>query len=140
MPSVHAKYLDQKDKDISSLPSSERIWHPPKISKRKAAVLRKRAKREGTYGSWNPENGQGWDPAWDVELEMAKPHGSGRFTVLRPPKKTSRQRTREERARRIEEKLVGMDERIEELHAERIRNKPKPSFEEEYKKMMLKKK
>lgn len=140
MPSLHAKYVDKKDTDPLTLPTSERSWHSPKISKRKAAILRKRAKREGTYGSWDPENGQGWDPAWDVELEMAKPHGSGRFTALRPPKKTERQRTREERARRIEEKLVGMDERIEELHAERIRNKPEPSFEKTFKDMMSAKK
>jgi hypothetical protein len=136
LPSVHAKYIDNKGADLSNLPTSERVWHPPKLSGRKIAVLRKRAKREGTYGSFDAETGKGWDPAWDIELAVAKPRGAGRLMALRPSKKTERQRTREERARRIEEKLVGMDERIEELHAERIRSKPVQTFESKYKEMM----
>ena len=44
-------------------------------------------------------------------------------------KKSEHQQTREQRAKRIEDKLVGMEERIEELQAERHRNKPVLSAE-----------
>jgi hypothetical protein len=136
LPSVHAKHLDNKGANLSNLPTSERVWHPPKLSGRKINVLRKRAQRDGTYGSFDAATGIGWDPAWDIELAVARPRGAGRLMALRPSKKSERQRTREQRAKRIEEKLVGMDERIEELHAERIRNKPVRTVEYTYKEMM----
>ena len=138
LPSAHAKYRfdpvnpPPPNVDPLQLPISDRVWHPPRISKRKAAVLRKQAQREGTFGSFDPVTGQGWDPAWDLEVAMANPKGLGRYMRLRVPKKAKRHRTREERAQKIEEKLVGMDERMEELHAARHRSKPPPSFELTY--------
>jgi hypothetical protein len=126
--------------DVSMLPSSERVWRRPLLSKRKAAVLRKEAKRTGTYGSFDPDKGTGWDPVWDVELAMANPRCLGRYTALRVPKKSVQRRSREERAQNIEAKLEGMDERMEELQAERHKNKPPDTFENTYKNLMKVKK
>jgi hypothetical protein len=131
---------DQSVVDVSMLPSSERVWRRPLLSKRKAAVLRKEAKRTGTYGSFDPQTGTGWDPIWDVELAMANPRCLGRYTALRVPKKSAQRRSREERAQNIESKLEGMDERMEELQAERHKNKPPVTFENTYKNLMKVKK
>lgn len=147
LPSAIAKYPSSNNTnknspvvDVSLLPSQERIWRPPLLSKRKAAVLRKEAKRLGTYGSFDAEKGLGWDPSWDVELAMANPRCLGRYTVLRVPKKSAQRRSREERARNIEAKMVGMDERMEELQAARQKNKPQITFEYTYKELMKVKK
>lgn len=140
LPSAQAKFQDNPDIDISSLPSSERSWYPPALSKRQAAMLRKQAIRDGTYGSFDAEKGTGWDSAWDVELAMANPRGLGRYNALRIPKKSAQRRSREERALKIESKMEGMDERMEELQAEKHRNKPPKSFESTYKELMRVKK
>jgi hypothetical protein len=140
LPSSQAKFQDNPDIDISSLPSSERSWYPPALSKRKAAMLRKEAIRDGTYGSFDVEKGTGWDSAWDVELAKANPRGLGRYNALRIPKKSAQRRSREERAKNIEAKMEGMDERMEELQAEKHRNKPTQSFENRYKELMTVKK
>ena len=114
-------------------------WRPPLISNRVANVLRKQAVREGTYGSFNTETLKGWDSAWDVELAKAKARGQGRHR-LKVPKKAKRHRTREERAAKIEKKMEGMDERIEEYYVEKHSKKPPRSFENYYKKLMRVKK
>lgn len=127
--------------NLASLPGSERLWKPPAISKRKAAVLRKQAIRNGTYGKFDSEKGGvGWDPMWDVELAKASLGGLGRYTALRVPKKSSRKRTREMRAQKIETAMVGMDERMEEVQAAKHRNKPPVTFESTYKELMKVKK
>ena len=127
--------------NLASLPGSERLWNPPALSKRKAAVLRKEAIRNGTYGKFDSEKGGiGWDPMWDVELAKASLGGLGRYPALRVPKKTSRTRTREIRAQKIETAMVGMDERMEEVQAAKHRNKPPVTFESTYKELMKVKK
>lgn len=108
------------------------VWRGAPISGRIAAVLRKTAVKEGTFGSFDAERLRGWDPAWDVDLAVAKVRGRGRHR-LRPPKTTKATRTREERARKIEKNMEGMAKRIEEFHAEKAANKPPRTFENTFK-------
>mmetsp|Transcript_5312 Transcript_5312/g.6952 ORF Transcript_5312/g.6952 Transcript_5312/m.6952 type:complete len:163 (+) Transcript_5312:208-696(+) len=110
-------------------------WRTPPVSKRMAAVIRKEAIREGTYGSFNYENLTGWERSWDIELELAKTKGQGRMRIT-PPRWTKRARTREERAQKIEKSLEGMDERIDKHLESRILNKPEETFERLYKKVL----
>jgi hypothetical protein len=129
---IHRDQLNQQ----SVTAQHRTTWRAPAISKRKAAALRKQAIREGTYGSFDGETGVGWDPEWDVRLAVAKTGGQlGRFPYQRVPKKTGRQRTREERARQLEAKMQGMDERMEALHAEKHAKKPPKTFENLFKKL-----
>ena len=111
------------------------VWRGPAISNRIANVLRKTAVKEGTYGSFDAQNLRGWDAQWDIQLAMSKPGGNGR-TRLRVPKKSSRQRNREDRAQKIERNMEGMGERIEEFHAENQAKKPEKTFENTYKALM----
>ena len=110
------------------------IWHGPAISNRVAAVLRKTSIKEGTYGSFDAQKLRGWDPQWDIDLEIAKPGGRGRIR-LAVPKKAKRERTRELRARKIETNLEGMDEQIEKFYVEKQSKKPAKTFENYYKKL-----
>jgi hypothetical protein len=115
-------------------------WFRADIPKRVANSLRKESIREGTYGSFDTQTLKGWDPAWDVELAINKSKktngGDGRIRI-RKPKGKKRERTREDRALKIEKALVGMEERIEEVHKARIDSKPNTtSFEYKYKKAM----
>ena len=105
----------------------ENLWQKPKVSKRVAAGLRKQALVEGSYGSFDPETGKGWDSKWD-ELRQTG------TMQLRPPKLTKRQRTREARASKIETLLEGMDEKIDN-HYKKMREKKTKvrSFENWYK-------
>lgn len=116
-----------------------RLWRKPDISKRKAAILRKQAIIDKTYGDFDATTGSGWDSKWDIELESTKKHGMGRIRVS-TPKLTKRFRTREERATKIEMKMEGMAERIEEIYVARQNAKPQKSFELTYKEMMKVKK
>lgn len=124
LPSVHPKYKDG-EQDIDKLSVKERVWHPPLISKRKINVLRNIAKVEGTYGTFDPETLRGWDAQWDLELAVQRPRGTGRYMQLRKPRLTSRERSREERAQKIEAALEGMDERMEALQEARVLAKKK---------------
>jgi len=81
-------------------------WRKPRVSKRVAAVLRKQAIKEGTFGTFDPETGKGWDPKWDSLRQTGT-------MQLRPPKLTTRQRTREKRAAKIENLMEDMDEKID---------------------------
>jgi hypothetical protein len=63
-------------------------------------------------------------------------YGGIQLTLLRPPKDTKRQRTREARALKIEKLVEGMDQRIEEFRLEKEAKKPPPGIEEEFKKYM----
>jgi len=47
-------------------------WRKPKISRRVANDLRKLAIRNGTYGTFNSETGEGWNPLWDAPERKAK--------------------------------------------------------------------
>lgn len=113
----------------------DQYWQSPAISKRVANSLRKQAIREGSYGAFNVETGSGWDPQWDVELAKIKPKGGGRINI-RVPKKTGRQRTREQRAQKVERNMDGMDEKIEQHYAAIHDAKPPRNFDTEYKKLM----
>ncbi|CAM9305749.1 unnamed protein product [Discosporangium mesarthrocarpum] len=86
-------------------------WLSPIVSRRVGNVLRKKAIREGTYGSVLYKEGKpigGWDPSWDVHPPPAP-------FVGRPPKLHKNQRTRAERADKITAKLAEQPRRIEEL-------------------------
>ena len=129
-------------------------WRKPVISSRVAADLRKAAIKSGTYGSFDVTTGVGWDPLWDAPkakpVEVISPSNTGevslenkggnyggiQLTLLRPPKETKRQRTREARAQKIESLMEGMEERIEEFRREKEAKKPPPGIEEEFKKYM----
>lgn len=102
-------------------------WRKPRVSKRVAAVLRKQAIKEGTFGSFDPETGKGWDPKWDSLRQTGT-------MQLRPPKLTTRQRTREQRAQKIEKALEDMDEKIDEHYAKLKESRTKErSFENWFK-------
>lgn len=137
LPSVHPKFKDG-EQNVAKLSVKERVWHPPMISRRKISVLRKQAKIEGTYGSFDPETLRGWDPQWDLELAMSRPRGTGRYMRLRVPRRTRQHRSREERAQKIEANMVGMDERMEALQAERHAKKEPDTVMNRYKKIMKK--
>lgn len=134
-------------------------WRKPAVSPRVAADLRKLAIRSGTYGTFDSNTGVGWDPLWDAPRAKSKPvvsssgdgdadnaslenvqvggnYGGIQLTLLRPPKETKRQRTREARAQKIETLMEGMPERIEEYRKEREARKPKSGIEEEFKRAL----
>ena len=104
----------------------EESWRKPAISGREAAILRKAAIRDGTYGAFDPQTGRGWDPLWD------KP---GKVSSIRPPKETKRERTRESRAERIEQLLEQADEKIEAYRKAQLEKKPEPGIENLFKRM-----
>jgi hypothetical protein len=82
-------------------------WRKPAVSKRIAAVVRKHAVQDGTFGSFDPETGKGWDPKWDSVKQIGT-------MQLRPNKMTARQRSRESRAQKIEGLVEQMDDKIDE--------------------------
>lgn len=155
---------DEQSGDVAALSSydARRCWHKPKVSRRKAHVLRKHAIRTGTYGTYDPETGTGWDAAWDADLfqrgavggiqmmssaegdavsEDARQGGGavGRYRVT-VPKRTKRQRTREQRAQLIDRNMSDMDARIDEYYAAKHAAKPPNTFENLHKRLMLVKK
>lgn len=101
-------------------------WKRPLISMRKAAVIRKDAIKDGTYGAFDPETGRGWDPMWDKPRKVKS---------LRVPKETKRERTREARATKIESLLEQADDRIETYRLEKEALKPEPGILNLIKKM-----
>jgi hypothetical protein len=141
LPHARPKYPDiSPDIPVASLPTKERVWIPPAISNRRRNVLRKMAILEGTYGKYDPATGVGWDPEWDLTLAKSNPKGLGRYTQIRKPKLTARQRSRESRALKIEEQMKDMDARMEELQAQRHKNKPVMTMERKIKEAMKVKK
>ena len=115
--------------------SAREVWKRPKISKRVANDLRKTAIKTGTYGSFCSATGVGWNPQWDLVLQQHR-YEVTRFGGIRPAKKTSRERSREDRALKLEEKLETRLELIEEYYNEkeeaRVQDK---SFEARMKRM-----
>jgi len=112
-----------------SSPYATRVrWKRPVISTRVAKELRKHAIHQGTYGSF--ENGVGWDPAWDAALSTKQKYGR-----LQPPKLNKYVRTREERARKIDEAVSTMDQQIEDYYQEKHDAKPVKDFDWLYKKL-----
>jgi len=90
-------------------------WRGARISARKAARVRKEAILSGTYGSFNPLTGQGWDPSWEKLRSIPR---------IRAPKLHKRERTREARAQKIENLLETMDEKIAEHRQAVLDRKP----------------
>jgi patatin-like phospholipase/acyl hydrolase len=115
---------------------SRNVWYRPKISKRVANDIRKQAIQQGVYGNFNTQTGIGWDPTWDVVL-FANRYNSHRVqSAMSPSKKSSRQRTREDRATKLEESLGGQKELIENYYEEKVKSKVQDrSFEARYKRM-----
>ena len=94
-------------------------WTPPPVSKRQANVLRKEC----------PDL---WDPAWDVALKPSQLH----FRT-RAPKLSQSMRNREQRAQKIEETMVGMDDRMVEAWKEASQKRRKEiDTESVYKRLM----
>ena len=97
------------------------------VSARTAALLRKKAVLQGTFGEFTPEhsdehgNGAGWDPAWDP---TRAPH------IVRPYKGTKRARTREARVASIDRAMEGMPQKIAAYRKERDARKPPPGIEQ----------
>ena len=97
----------------------------PKVSRRVAANLRKRALVEGTYGSFSVEAG-GWDPEWDIPRKMF---------MMRPFKGHARDRNREIRAKKITDAMTSMPERLASLDKEVESRKPKKDIAFMFKKL-----
>ncbi|GMI58228.1 hypothetical protein ScalyP_jg5740 [Parmales sp. scaly parma] len=104
----------------ASLNSNGRTYRKALVSPRKASVIRKAAIVDKTFGSFDNLTGIGWDIAWDVEKKqtaggkLANINGEKwAINSLKPFKGKLNERTREERAMKIEEKLEGMDKLIE---------------------------
>lgn len=87
----------------------------PMISARKAAVARKRAIIDGTYGSFSPIYG-GWLPEWDTPRKIYP---------LRPMKGHERERSRPARADKITKAMQGMDDKIAKYRQEIADKRPK---------------
>ncbi|CAM9521708.1 unnamed protein product [Scytosiphon promiscuus] len=99
-------------------------WRTPMVSRRKANVLRKKAIRDGSFGSVVIDKGTGkaiggWDPSWDIfQVPAPRP--------LMPPKLHKNQRGRAKRAEKITEKLGEQEARLKDLNRVRAIPKPKP--------------
>lgn len=115
---------------------SRPIWRRSLLSKRVANTLRKQAIQDGTYGSFDGTTGVGWDPTWDLVLHSNR-HEAMRVGNIQPKKKTARERSREERANKIEQnletRLETMDQYYTEKEASRVQEE---NFEARYKRMM----
>jgi hypothetical protein len=123
--------------DSTSTSSSTRQkWKRPVVSKRIAKDLRKKAIREGTYGSYDPNNGVGWDQKWDEGLFGGKNVGKVNWMEIRGFKDTKRERTRESRAKRVEGLLTAADEKIVEYRQKKRDDKPEGGIENVIKRMM----
>jgi hypothetical protein len=114
---------------------SRNVWRRPVVSKRVANVVRKQAIQEGTYGIFDSNTGLGWDPQWDLAL-FASQHKVTRFGGIQPPKKTSRERNRAERAAKIQEHVATRLEKIEEYYTQRAESRvTEKGFEATFKRL-----
>lgn len=107
-------------------------WLRPKISRRQWKVARKQAILGGTYGNFDAEKG-GWQPEWD-EIVIKEPQ------ILWPHKLHKRQRTRADRAKKIDDAMAAMPKKIEEYRKSVIARKPTPGFETTVKRLLRKQK
>lgn len=122
-------------------------WSKPKVSKRIANTLRKKAIRNGTYGTYDPNTGIGWDASWDnhnnttfntptTKSSLSFNNENISWMEIRPYKDTKRERTREARAKKIEDLLTTADDKILEYRLAQKEKKPEPGIENLIKKMM----
>jgi len=109
-------------------------WDKPRISNRVAADLRKKAIREGTFGSFDTTTYTGWDPKWDASIKQGG--GGINWMQIRRPKETKRERIREARAVKIESLLAQADQKIADYKIERREKKPEPGIVHTIKNMM----
>jgi len=80
-------------------------WRGARISAQKAAHVWKEAILSGTYRSFDPLIGQGWDPSWEKLRSIPR---------IRAPKLDKCEHTREAQVQKIENMLETMDEKIAE--------------------------
>ena len=115
---------------------SKTVWKRPLISKRVGNVLRKKSIANGTYRTFDRTTGIGWNKQWDLLL-FANRYATDRFPPsTRVSKKTKRERTREDRAQKLEAKLLSADELIEDYYVEKQESKVQDkSFEARMKRM-----
>ena len=122
------------------------------VSKRVAAMLRKRAIIEGNFGSFEETRGEetfsttparslpthprsaslpfqigGWDPMWDTYK---------RPSVRRPPKLHLKERTRHDRFQRIQGKLEEQPQKLQDYRKGIQDAKPKPGIATLYKRLL----
>mmetsp|Transcript_1357 Transcript_1357/g.1830 ORF Transcript_1357/g.1830 Transcript_1357/m.1830 type:complete len:126 (-) Transcript_1357:331-708(-) len=101
-------------------------WVKPLLSARKAANLRKKAIKEGTYGAFCTETGKGWDPLWDSVKKVP---------ALRPHKLHKYQRNRKQRFEKIEKAMEDMPKKIEKYRQGIEDAKPVPGIETTFKRL-----
>jgi hypothetical protein len=115
---------------------AKQVWRRPVVSKRVANDLRKQALRAGTYGSFDEVNGVGWEPTWDLVLKKNQ-YKVTRFGGMLPPKKTSRERSREGRVKQLDEQLESSQEKMDEYYTEKEESRVQDkSFEANYKRLL----
>jgi hypothetical protein len=130
--------------DGTSSGATRQKWKRPDVSRRVANDLRKAAIRQGTYGSYNPETGIGWDKSWDAGLFGQNGNSDGtsinsgriNWMEIRGFKEPTRERTRESRAQRIEALLSAADDKIVEYRQFKRDNKPEGGIENVIKRMI----
>ena len=88
----------------------------PLVPRRLAANIRKRSIILGTFGSFSPETGVGWDPEWDTPRKMF---------MIKAPRGHLRDRKRPERAEKVTIAMKGMEDRFAKLEQEVRDRKPK---------------
>mmetsp|Transcript_22271 Transcript_22271/g.32537 ORF Transcript_22271/g.32537 Transcript_22271/m.32537 type:complete len:168 (+) Transcript_22271:70-573(+) len=119
--------------------SPRQRWKKPIVSRRIAKDLRKKAIREGTYGSYDADSGIGWDKSWDEGLwsnsspltgaSTGKNVGQVNWMEFRGFKDTKRERTRESRAVRIEGLVAAADDKIADYRQKQRDSKPEGGVE-----------
>ena len=97
----------------------------PKVSRRVAANVRKRALVEGKFGTFSAEEG-GWDPEWDLPRKMF---------MMRPFKGHVRERNRDVRAKKITDAMTSMPDRLSSLDKEVASRRPKKDIAFMFKKL-----
>lgn len=121
--------------------NKRQIWRKPLVSKRVAKTLRKKAIQGGTYGSYDATNGIGWDANWDIPGTSTSTATNGNniaWMKIRPHKETKRERTREARAKKIEDMLITSDDKILDYRLAEREKKPEPGIESLIKEMVKK--
>lgn len=94
-------------------------WLRPALSRRQWKVARKTAIINGTFGTFSKENG-GWLPEWD---EVREPQ------IVYPHKGHKRDRTRADRAKKIDQAMKDMPEKIQAYRDAVVARKPPPGIE-----------
>ena len=87
-------------------------WRKPRVSRRKAAVMRKEAIRNGTYG----EDSMGWKPSWDTRRTAH---------VRMPPKGSIDKRIQSDRVKSIDVNMEDMPNKLAKHKKAEQERKPK---------------